>query len=210
MTPSGVGRPPPVGTSHTNFACRPGSTPGGIWWNFRCAMLTRSVQVSRFSGMAADRGVAVRVLDGFHRAAEIVRRDFDHRFPDPARRARRGPAQHDRHAAADGAVRGQRHERIRAHDAYRRGIELQHLADHGGHQRFVSLSRGRGSHHAGDGARQIDAHEARIHPRRRVVLRIEQRLESGVAAGRLQAGRDPDAGETPLPRARSRVATSAG
>ena len=201
-------QPPPVGTSQTNFSCSPGSTPGGHAGGTagaRCS--TSCVQVSRLPGSAADRGVAVRVLTARLRAAEIVRRDRDQRGADIFGRARRGPAQHDRHAAADRAVGGQRHERIGMHTRIAVGIALQHLADHGGHQRLVCLARGRGAHHAGDGAVKIDAHQARIHPRRRVVLRIEERLESRVAARRLQAGRDADAGEAPLRAQRVTPAT---
>src|SRR5205085_12515473 len=50
-------------------------------------------------------------------------------------------------------------------------------------------------HDAGNRAVQIHAHDARVHPCRRVVLGIEQRLETGVAAVRLETRRDADAGE---------------
>src|SRR3972149_2604964 len=50
MRPSGVGKPPPVGTPQTNFACSPGSSPAGILWNLRCAISTSWSQVSVFEG----------------------------------------------------------------------------------------------------------------------------------------------------------------
>ena len=47
---SASGSPPPVGTSQTNLACSPGSTPGGILWIFRCAISTSWSQVIFLSG----------------------------------------------------------------------------------------------------------------------------------------------------------------
>ncbi len=145
--------------------------------------------------MPAHRGIAVAVFDRLDRAFQIVRGDFDQRFLYFARSARRRAAEHDRHAAADRAVRRQRLQRIRAHDADAGRVAFEHFADDGRNQRLMALARRRRAHDAGDRARQIDAHHARIHPRRGVVLRIEQWLESRIAAVGLEARRDADAGE---------------
>src|SRR3546814_17152464 len=42
----------------------------------------------------------------------------------------------------------------------------------------------------------LDLH--RLHPGGGIVLRVEQRLERGIAARRLETGRDPDPGQLPF------------
>ena len=59
----------------------------------------------------------------------------------------------------------------------------------------MALPGRRGVHGRGDGADQIDADAAGIHPGGGADLGIEQRLERRVAAGRLQARGDADAGK---------------
>ena len=85
-----------------------------------------------------------------------------------------------------------------ARDAHALRIDLQHLADHRADHRLVALPRRGGVHRRGDAAGEIDADAAGIHPGGGLVLRIEQRLERRVAAARLQARGDADAGELAL------------
>src|SRR3546814_2620262 len=65
-------------------------------------------------------------------------------------------------------------------DLYRR--------DHG----LMSLPRRLRSHHRRDRATEVDPQQAGIHPGGGFILRVEQGLEGGIAAARLQAGRDAD------------------
>jgi len=55
-----------------------------------------------------------------------------------------------------------------------------------------------------DKTQAVDVDTAGIHPGGGGVLFVEQRLEGGVAAARLQAGGDADAGQQPDARSRSR------
>ena len=90
--------------------------------------------------MAAHGYIALRILGGFDAATQIVRGDGYHRFTNLLRRARRCTTEHDRHAAADGAIRRQRLQRIGAHHADVCRIAFENFTDHGGHQRFVALA----------------------------------------------------------------------
>ena len=129
---------------------------------------------------------------------QVVRGQLQQLDLELLRRPRRGTAEHDRHAAADRAVRRQGMQRIGVQHADAVGFALQDFADHGGHQRLVRLARGRRAHQCRDRAANVDAHQARVHPRRRFVLRVEERLETRIAARRLQTGRDADARQQAL------------
>ena len=74
-------------------------------------------------------------------------------------------------------------------------IDAQFLAKNRGGERLVALARGRRGDHRRDGAGAVDLHQAGLRPGRGRVLRVEQRLEGGVAAARLQAGNQADPGE---------------
>ena len=107
----------------------------------------------------------------------------------------RRAAQHDRHPAADRRIGRQARQRIRPHHADQVGLDLQHFADHGRDQRLVALPRRRVVDGDGDEAQRVDHDAAGIHPGRGGVLFVEQRLEGGIGAARLQARGDADAGE---------------
>ena len=217
MRPSGVGRPPPVGTSQTNFACSPGSMPGGIAWNLRCAISTSWSQLRTLVRHALQADIAVAIFDVLLRAFEIVRGDRDQRVLDLARRAGRGAAEHDRHAAADRAVRRQRLQRV--------GVDHADVAGSRSRTSPMTVDTSVSWPWPDDDVPMMPV----IAPERSTRTRqesiqvvvsffgIEQRLEGGVAAARLEAGRDADAGEpagaarrvalrAPAPGSRSRPA----
>ncbi len=170
--------------------------PAGSLWMWRCAMVTSSAQVRFLSGADVSNDVAVLVGDALGRHAEIVRGDGDQLVLDLACAAwKAAPPSMIAMRLPTGLLLGSALSESARTTRMLVGIELQHLADHGADQRLVALPRRRGVHGRGDRADQIDADAAGIHPGGGVVLGIEQRLERRIAAARLQARRDADAGE---------------
>ena len=154
-------------------------------------------QVDPFHG-AAGRGVlhaAVAIAQGARRNAQPMRRNRHQLVAHLAGRVVDGAAQHDRHAAADGAVAGQAFQRCRPYNANAVGIDLQRLAGDGRGQRLVALAGRGGVNGDRDRAQRIDHDAAGFHPGRGGVLGVEQRLEGRVAAAGLQAARHADAGQ---------------
>ena len=143
------------------------------------------------------RHAAVRIDHRILAGAELMRGDGDQFLLELLRGMERGAAEHDRHAAADRRIARHAFERIRPHHADPVGIDFENFADHGCHQRLVALP-GRGGVDGGDDiAQRIDMDAAGFHPGAGRVLRIEQRLERRIAAARLEARGDADAGQQP-------------
>ena len=140
-----------------------------------------------------NRALAIdRIL---RRAAQPARGDGDNLGFKFFRGVESGAAEHDRHAAANGRVARQARQRIRPRHADLVRVDFQRLADRRRDERFMALSGGCRVDGDIDRAEGVNVQAARLHPCRRRVLRIEQRLEGRIAARWLKAGRDADARE---------------
>jgi hypothetical protein len=106
--------------------------------------------------------IAAAIDRALRRDVQLVRGNCDQPLLELLRRMECGPAQHDRHAAADRALARQRCKRIRAHHADAVGIDFEHFADHRGHQGLVALSGRKRMNGRRDGAAEVDVDTARV------------------------------------------------